>query len=84
MEKEERPDPQQRAVVGKLQRVNQVSKLLQQMASRKQTAMVKANSDGESKQPWHTDKSLHYAPIHASNSQRLGGELPASLRLEGT
>ena len=34
--------------------------------------------------PWHTDRSLHYTPIHASISQRLGGELPAPLHHEGT
>ena len=34
--------------------------------------------------PWHTDRSLHYAPIHASYSQILGGELPAPLHQEGT
>ena len=34
--------------------------------------------------PWHTDRSLHYTPIHALYSQRFGGELPAPLHQEGT
>ena len=34
--------------------------------------------------PWHTDRSLHYTPIHALHSQRFGGELPAPLHQEGT
>ena len=34
--------------------------------------------------PWHTDRPLHYTPIHASCSQRLGAELPAPLHQEGT
>ena len=33
--------------------------------------------------PWHTDRSLHYTPIHASISQRLGDDLSAPRTMRG-